>query len=259
MGVPTTDTTVTITIFDSLGASVTASLILDIAPVLPLSVIPSSQTLSNPAIGDTAQYQIMGGTGGYAAFSNSPALATAVIVGNIMTATVHQGPSADTTVAFTIYDSAGSSTTASLVLDVVPTVALNMLPAAVTLTGVAGAEDSVTFYITGGSGSYPTVTSSNTAIIPTPAIAGNQFTINPAVVSASTTVTLTVADSLGATDTSTVTVTPATSAMAINPSSIAVDLAVGTVTYNIIGGLPPFDVFTSNSSIATVGWWSEDR
>jgi hypothetical protein len=41
--------------------------------------------------------------------------------------------------------------------------------------------------------------------------------------------------------------------MAINPSAILTDLAAGTVTFNIIGGLPPYDVFTTNATIVTVG------
>ena len=129
---------------------------------------------------------------------------------------------------------------------------LTVTPASITVTGTSDATDNVTFYISGGSGTYTGVFSNNTAVIPNPAIAVNQFTITPAVVATSTTVTLTVVDSLGATKTVSVTVTPATSSMAINPSAISVDLAAGTVTFNIIGGLPPYDVFTTNSTIVTV-------
>ena len=251
VGVPATDTTVTITIFDSLGTSVNASLILDIAPVLPMAVIPSTQTLSNPTVGITAQYQVLGGTGGYSAFSNNPALVTVAVVDNIVTATVQGIPSDDTTVTISIFDSAASSTTASLVLDVGSTTPLNVLPAAVTLTGLAGAGDSVTFFISGGSGTYAGVFSNNTAVIPNPAIAGNQFTIDPSVVAASTAVTLTVSDNVGATTTVTVTVTPATSSMAVNPSAISVTEGA-TITFNIIGGSPQYAIYSSDTSILHV-------
>jgi hypothetical protein len=251
-GVPATDTTVTITIFDSLGTSVNASLILDIGPVLPMTVIPSIQTLSNPIAGTPAQYQVLGGTGGYSAFSNNPALVTASVVDNIVTATVQGIPSADTTVTISIFDSAASTTTASLVLDVGSTTPLNVLPAAVTLTGVAGAGDSLTFFISGGSGTYVGVFSNNTAVIPNPAIAGNQFTIDPSVVSASTSVTLTIEDSAGATDTVAVTVTPATSSMAVNPSAISVDSPTA-ITFSIIGGLPSYSIYSSDLGVVTVG------
>jgi len=131
--------------------------------------------------------------------------------------------------------------------------ALTVTPSTVSVTGVAGTGDNVTFHISGGSGTYTGVFSNNTAVIPNPTITGNNFTINPNVVATSTSVTLTVTDSLGATGTATVTVTPATSTIALNPSSITVDSTAGTITFNIIGGVSTFDVFTSNIAVVTVG------
>jgi hypothetical protein len=248
----TADTTVTITIYDSVGANVSASLVLDVPPTLPLAVIPTTQTISSPAVSNSRTYTIIGGTGSYSAFSDNPGLATVLVAGSTLTAIVAGVPTTDTTVTITIYDSVGANVSASLILDVVPTIALTVTPASITVTGTSDATDSVTFYISGGSGTYPTVVSSNTAVVPNPVIA-NPFTINPAVVATSTAVTLTVADSLGATGTATVTVTPATSTIALNPSSITVDPTVGTITFNIIGGVSTFDVFTSDIAVVTVG------
>jgi hypothetical protein len=49
-----------------------------------------------------------------------------------------------------------------------------------------------------------------------------------------------------------VTVTPAASSMAINPSTITV-VHPTTITYNIIGGLPGFTVYSTNLGVVTVG------
>ena len=249
--VPSTDTTVTITIYDSVGTSVSAQLILDVPPILPMAVIPRTQTLSNPIVTQTAEYQILGGIEPYSAFSNNPAVAVvSSIAGSVLTVEVASLPSTDTTVGFTIYDSVGSSTTASLVLDIVPTDPLDVLPSSITLAGLPAGDsgDNVTFFISGGSGTYIDVVSNNTAVIPNPTIAGNQFTIDPNVVATSTIVTLTVQDSTGATDTTSVTVTPATSSLGINPSSIAVYIGE-SIPFHIIGGVPPYDIFTNNAEI----------
>jgi len=236
------------------GTTTTATITITAQTPQPLVVIPSTQTISNPAPTDTADYKVLGGTGGYTAFSGSPSLVSVTVGGadnNIVTATLQAGVSTlttDTTVTITIYDSVGSNITASLVLDIVPTLPLSVTPESVSVTGLASTtDDNVTFFISGGSGTYTGV-SNNTAVVPNPTIVGNNFTIDPQVVSASTPVTLTVVDSLGATDTATVTVTPATSSMAINPSTITVD--VGTViAFNIIGGLPNYSVYTSDMTV----------
>ena len=224
-----------------------------------LTVIPTTQTISNPTVGNTRDYTILGGTGPYSAFSNNPALVTVpsgTFTGPTLTATVAPGVStlaADTTVTITIYDSVGDSVTASLILDIVPTEPLNVTPSSITITGLAtGTGDNVPFYISGGSGTYTGVFSNNTAVIPNPTITGNNFTIDPNPVAANTTVTLTVTDSLGATGTATVTVTPATSAMAINPSTIAVTTGT-SISFNIIGGTSPYSVYSSNTGIVALG------
>ncbi|MFH1120935.1 MAG: hypothetical protein V1775_14040 [Bacteroidota bacterium] len=250
--VPTTDTTVKITIYDSVG-NVSASLVLDVPPTLPLAVIPTTQTKSNPIVGNTATYTVSGGTSPYTAFSDNPALATVSVAGSVVTATVAGVPTTDTTVTITIYDSVGSSKTASLVLDVVPTAALTVTPASITVTGLANldsnAADDVKFYISGGLGTY-SMFSSNGAVIASQGSLGanNFFTIDPDDVATSTSVTLTVEDTEGTIKTVTVTVTPATSAMAVNPSAIVVDGALN-ITYNILGGVTPYRIYVSDTSV----------
>ena len=259
-----TTETLIVTVRDNAGTTTTATITISSPTAQALAVIPASRTISNPsnvAPNNTAAFDIVGGTGGYKAFSNAPALATVpsgVLPGPSVTATLQSAVTsltADTTVTITIYDSAGSSTTASLILDVGPTSPLNVLPGTVSVTGLPAGDtgDNVKFFISGGSGDYISVVSSNNTVIDNPSIVlGNQFTIDPVVVAASTSVTLTVSDSVGATKTTTVTVTPATSSLAINPSSITVDQSVGNFTFTIIGGFPSYDLFTSDISIVTV-------
>jgi hypothetical protein len=254
--VPSIDTTVTITIFDSLGDSVAASLILDVAPILPLAVIPTTQTISNPTVGNTAQYQVTGGTGGYTAFSNNPALATATVAGNVVTATVQSVPSTDTTVTFTIYDSAASTISATLTLDVAPAQPLTVLPNARTISGETGGAR--TFTIFGGVPGY-TVTSSNPSIAFdsgsgdgdwSVANSGGSITVNvPANIPASS-VTLTVRDQAGTSITATLTIT-AGPTLTVQPGSQIINGTTGGVaTYTIFGGVPGYTVASSNPAIA---------
>lgn len=255
--VPSTDTTVTITIYDSLGTSVSGQLILDVPPILPMSVIPASQTLSDPIAGDLAQYQILGGSGGYTAFSNNPGIAAvSSLVGSVLTVAVQSVPSTDTTVTFTIYDSDGSSRTANLVLDVGPPVVLSLNPVSISLTGYTNpdtdAGDNATFYIQGGRPPYSMYSNNNAVISSQGLLPGNNFTIDPEAVSSSVSVTLTVEDSLGASVTSSVTVTPATSAMGVNPSSITV-VHPTVVPFHILGGLPDYTIFPTNLNVADIG------
>lgn len=255
--VPTTDTTVTITVYDSVGASKTATLILDVSSE-PLKVIPPAQTISNPVLLPTPSsrtYTVTGGTGSYTAYSGNPGLVT-VTAGTFtgtLTATVVAVPSSDTTVTITIYDTAGSSVSASLVLDVGSPSPLLLTPSTVTVTGFSNPEtpanpaDNVTFTITGGTGPF-SMYSNNNAIIASQGGLGagiSAFFVDPDSVATSTAVTITVEDSLGATDTSTVTVTPPVSSFSLNPSTIGV-LEGDSVTVYIYGGTGPYETFTTD-------------
>jgi len=260
-GIPSVDTTVTITIYDSSGSSITTSLILDVGSTRPLSVIPSTQSIANPTVtpvASTAAFEILGGSGSgtYRAFSGNPGLVSVpsgFLAGNVLDATVEGVPSADTTVTITIYDTAGHSVVASLALDILPLAAVTVTPAAVAVTGLSNTDDEIPFFITGGTGTYVSVVSNNTAVIPnpTPTLVGNSFTINPNPVAANTSVTLTVFDNEGHSGTATVTVTPATSSLGINPSAIEVSLGEN-IPFQIIGGVPPFDIYTSDVGVVNI-------
>jgi len=224
-----------------------------------MQIIPASQTLADPAVADTAEYTILGGTPAYSAYSSNPGVVSVAVADSTLTATVDTVPVDDTTVTITVYDSLGNSATAQLVLQISGAGELTVTPSSVSLTGIAGQTDGdptddITFYISGGTPDY-SMFSNNNAVIASQGALGagiTTFTIDPDEVSSSTSVTLTVVDSVGATKTVTVTVTPATSAFGINPSAISVTSGV-TINYHIIGGLPPYDVYTSDTAVVTVG------
>jgi len=247
-GLPTVDTTVTITVYDSVGASATADLILDV-PSDSLQVIPTAQTKVPPFT--TAAYTVIGGIGPYSAFSGNPGLVTvpATFAGPTLTATIIATPSVDTTVSIAIYDSAGSSVSADLVLDVAGVEPLKVSPTAVTVTGIANPDvdpaDDVTFTITGGTGPFSMFSNNNAIIASQGVLVGSTFVVDPDSVAASTPVIITVEDSLGATVTATVTVTPPVSSFSLQPSAISV-LEGDAVTVYIMGGTGPYNTYTTD-------------
>jgi hypothetical protein len=141
--------------------------------------------------------------------------------------------------------------------------ALAVEPGSVSVTGIADASDTsdnVTFLVTGGTpGICPSPTysvfSDNAAVVPNPGpvscSAPFQFTINPTAVATSTAVGLTVVDSVGAIAKASVTVTPATASLGINPSTISVTTGT-SISFNIIGGKPPYSVYSSNTDIVAL-------
>ena len=250
--VPTEDTTVTISIYDSLGDSIDAKLILDLPPLVPLAVIPATQTISNPAGGETADYQVIGGSGGYTAFSSNPAAASVAVAGSVVTATVGTPPTTDTTVTITIYDSSGSFKTVTLILDVPPLLTLSVIPAAQTISNPAVGQIA-TYSIIGGSGGY--VAYSSHPSLATVSVAGAVLTATVAgVPSSDTTITITVADSEGRTATTTLIldIVP-TLALSVLPPTQTVSNPVGgeTRTYSIFGGTGTYNASSNNVSLVT--------
>jgi hypothetical protein len=224
-----------------------------------LLIIPAAQTLSDPLVGDTATYSVLGGVGPYTAISSAPGLVSVpagTFTGPEFIATVVNVPSSDTTVTITVYDSRAVNAQASLVLDVGPPVALSVNPVSIALTGFTNPDsneaDDVTFYIQGGVPPYYMYSNNDAIIMSQGLLAGNNFTIDPEAVSSSGSVTLTIEDSLGATVTSTVTVTPALSSMGVNPSSISV-VHPTVVPFHILGGLPDYTIFPSNLNVVDIG------
>jgi hypothetical protein len=275
--------TVTYTVTDSLGTSVAATL--TITGPTSLQILPPSVTIVGGTSPQTVTFAISGSPNTpYITTSSDPTKAfndngAGAHAGNGMldadeggiwisptpfstiTVTIPANVAAGT-VTLNVFDSIGGTTSATITIiggGAAGPVALAVTPASVSVTGLHNPDgdnsDNLQFRITGGTGPF-TVLSDNSAVIAglgTLATGLRVFNIDPNSVAASTAVTLTVVDTFdGSTATASVTVTPATSSLAINPSSISV--TKGTiVTFNIIGGLPNFRVYSSNTGLMTVG------
>lgn len=252
--VPATNATVTIAIYDSTGASISATLILNVTPAKPLTVIPPSQTITNPAsLPTSVAYTIVGGVGPFTAFSEAPGFVTVGVSGSTLTATVVVFPPVNTAVKIDVFDSTGATTQVTLNLNPTP---LAVNPSAVTMTGLGdlSAANTLTFTITGGKAPY-TVFSNAAGVIPSPGSVGAAgtnyatFTVHPPIVFVTQPVTFTVVDSVGAFSTATVTITPLGAiSIGLNPSSISV-FQGSTIDFGIIAGVPPFKVFSSSTSL----------
>lgn len=270
--------TVTYTVTDFAGSSVAASLV--ITGPSSLIVLPGSVTIASGAA-QTVTFTIAGGTPPYITTSTDPTKAcnstdadcidpadsgiwnaanTGTANGTPIAVKIPAAVSAGT-VTLNVFDSIGGTTSATITIiggGAGPGTGLAVTPTSVSLTGLhnpdGSAADNVLFTITGGSPDY-SMFSDNGAVISSAGALGagiTTFTVDPDSVAASTAVTLTVIDSVGAIAKATVTVTPATSSLAINPSTIAVSGSV-PITFNIIGGLPPYKVYTSNTGVVGLG------
>jgi hypothetical protein len=111
---------------------------INVLATLTLGVIPTTQTISDPAVDDTREFKVVGGTAPYYAYSDNPGVVDVALTdSSTVTATVLSVPTADTTVKITIYDSVGANTSASLILDIPPIVELDVNPPTATVVGIA--------------------------------------------------------------------------------------------------------------------------
>jgi hypothetical protein len=89
-----------------------------IASPANLVIAPPSLVLTNPVVGNAANYTITGGSSPYTAYSSHPGLVSVSIIGATITAGVLSVPSADTSATITVMDSKGLTSSALLILDV---------------------------------------------------------------------------------------------------------------------------------------------
>jgi hypothetical protein len=192
-----------------------------------------------------------------------------------MTATVATVPANTTTVTFTVFDATGASKAATLILDVTGggggggggTAQLTINPAAATLVGIqnpdSSAVDNLDFVLSGGSGVY-NCSSSNPTVINSPGsitVVPSTFTIDPNAVAATTVVTITCTDELGAAVTATVTVNPPPLTITLTPIQVigrANPDATTTddVVVSVIGGSGPYIITNDKPTIVAGGPWA---
>ncbi len=263
----TTAKTIIYTVRDANGATTTGTLTISAVAPPGLLIIPASQSVVAP---NTASFSVSGGTAPYVITSTDPSSACNstdadcsdagdtgiwnLASAGSFTVTVPTNAVAGN-VTLNVFDSVGATKSATLtIISGGAASALTINPASISVTGLGPDDpsdtdkDDVTFIISGGSGSY-TVFSSNTAIAKIKTTGTSSFTVDPQPVAATTAATLTVVDSLGASKTATITVTPLSSSMAINPSTLAVTSGTNNIGFNIIGGVAPYTVYSSNTSV----------
>lgn len=258
-------TEITYTVRDSAAKETSGKLTITATAPTGLLVIPASQSVIAP---DTASFNVSGGTPPYVITSTDPSSACNssdpdcidaadsgiwnLAAAGSFTVTVPSTAVAGN-ITLNVFDSLGATKSATLtIISGGAATGITINPASISVTGLAGATDNVIFTITGGTPVY-SVFSSNTAVaIASMGPTATTFTVDPKVVAATTAATLTVVDSLGLNKTATITVTPLSSSLGVNPSTLAVTLGTMGIGFNIIGGLSPYTVYSSDSSIVSL-------
>jgi Bacterial Ig-like domain (group 1) len=247
-------------------------------PIPALKVIPTSQTLSNLAVGNKATYKIVGGVAPYTAYSDSPAIATVSVSGTAMTATIATVPAGNRTVTLTVYDSAGTSVNAQLVLDVTgsgggggTTQQVTISPSAATVAGVKNPDtdpsDNLSLLVSGGSPPYSCASSDSTIIanpgavlVPTGSTSGT-FTVDPDQVTSTTTVTITCTDTTGASAATAITVNPPPFTITLDKTNVIGLASQDTVNHSnyvtatIVGGTGPYYAISDQPALTPNGTW----
>jgi len=227
----------------------------DVTVTIPLTVLPSTQTI-NGVTGGTATFTIYGGIPPYQVFSDNPSFSpvpsTVTASGGTFTVTVPAN-TPETTVTYTIMDAAGTTVTAKLEIITI-TSEFQVLPSSANVVGIPNPDsdpsDDVLFTIIGGIAPY-TVISDYQGIIPNQTVSGNTFTVDPDEVTTGTDVILTVVDSTGGKAVVTVTVNPRD--FYILPTSATISVG-DTITFSIIGGTPPFQIFVDIPSAVSISY-----
>jgi hypothetical protein len=185
----------------------------EIVVTTEFAVAPDSQTLTNPAVGDTVTYTISGGVAPYNATSSNTALVTVGVSGITLTATVAAVPITDTDIEITVTDSSGRPPVTVTLTITIEVGTLTVTPPTGTTSCTAGTG--VLFVVTGGLPPY-TVTSTFAGMTVAPgtiAASGGSFTATPGVCGmfppapSSTDISIVISDTLGTIVTATVAVT----------------------------------------------------
>jgi len=254
VNVPSSDTTVTITIFDSRAVTAQASLVLDVGPPVALSVNPISIALTgftNPDSdeADDATFYIQGGEPPYYMYSNNDAviLSQGLLAGNNFTIDP-EAVSSSVSVTLTVEDSLGATVTSSVT--VTPALSsMGVNPSSITVVH----PTVVPFHILGGLPDY-TVFPTNLTVVN---IGGNPLVTTPPAFAATTlclgAVSLQIVDANGRTVTANMTVTgPALSVLPSSQTIVNPTAGVDSVDYSVSGGISPYSAHSSHPGLVSV-------
>ncbi len=249
------DTTASVTIQDSAGTSIAATVTIRPGPASPppaLSVLPSAIEVYSTVASSVA---IIGGVAPFRAYSTNGSVlpVSQVVTGSTVQLTA-AAVTADTSVLLTILDAVGQTVVANVTVHPKPTTpppALSVLP--VTADIYSGIPSSLT--VVGGVAPYRAF-SSNSAVLPvTQAVAGSTVPLAAASVSANTPVVVTVQDSAGQTAIVNVLVHPGATTpvpvLTVLPSTVDVYSLIDT-PLTVSSGVAPFRAFSSNPAVLPV-------
>lgn len=226
----------TVTITDSLGAVK----ILNVSVVNGLQLFTTAPTAMSLGVGlNSATYQINGGVPTYFVVSSNSAVLRVTQTGGQFFLTGQQAGRA----VVVITDSVGSSKS----IDVTVTTGSDLYISAPAQVAVGVGVNSQTYQVGGGSSIY-SATSSNTQVA-TVNLVGTNFVITGVAVG---TATVQITDSAGASKQIAVTVGSAVDLFTTAPPSLNLGVNVLSQAFSIDGGLAPYNVTTSDSSIVTV-------
>ena len=235
-----------IVVFDSTGASATLAATVSSATSSAKLFTTAPGGISLSVGGVIPNYQIGGGTPPYTVTSNTPDILA-----------VNQNSNSSYTVqgkavgfgSIVISDSAGSNATVSVsvVSGQITVPFYTTAPSSLTIAqGTNG-----TYAIAGGTAPYTAISSNQ--IVATTSISGNSFTINGVSVGSANIV---IRDAVGAISTVALTVgnasgtLPAASLFTSSPSSVTLQNSTRS-TFNVGGGVAPYSVNSSNTSVVS--------
>ena len=240
--------TANIVVTDSTGKSVTIAVTVGSNVAIPFyTSAPGAVTLT---VGSGAQsYVLGGGTAPYVASSGNAAVVTATVTGGTLTLT----PVSPGSATVQMVDSGGSTALQTSVTVVSSTI--TSLTAAPNSVSTAYVGDVLSFTVNGGSPPY-TVTSNNPSSVTIGNVVNNlvNSTFTATMANVNTSVSIYVADSKGNTLPIVIaTISPKVSAMSLTPVAWTIaDTNQVPITLTLNGGVPPFQVFTSNANLASV-------
>lgn len=229
----------TIVITDSLGSTSSFQVNVSSGAAAPLAVSPLAAT---GVVGGVLTFQVRGGlpgAGGYSAYVNNPAVATAT--GGAQSFTVNLLAAGQTTVV--VRDSLGELKEVGITVTTPPSTSLyTSAPASVNLN-LGQPPDR---YLVGGGKADYKFHSSDTSVVLVSA--PPDLVLTPV---GAGTATVVVTDSLGATSKISVTVGGRLPLVTTAPSAISLVPSPTAYSYKIIGGRAPYRATSSNESVAT--------
>ena len=224
----------TITVQDSKGQMVAASVTATAQSVAPLSVNPPS---GSGQVGSSMVLLVNGGRAPYTAVSSNPSVVSATVSGNQVAVRFN----AAGTGSITIVDTAGAAVSVSMTSTLnVPTLRVN--PPSAT----AQVDTTMDLSITGGAAPY-TAASANPSIASVDNLAGNTIRIR---FNAVGTTSMTVLDSGGQAVTVGLTTNINATPLTSSPTT-ATDITGNLVVFTVSGGTAPYTAVSSNPQLST--------